>query len=674
MASETPATLTWKRVALLDELPEGRVKTVSIDRGNSVKQICLTHHRGKYGALDNACPHQGGPLGEGSIEEGADGSCLLRCPWHGWDFDPTTGKPPGGYDDGVETYPVEEREDGIYVGIEEESPHERTVTDVMAETMVEWGVTHVFGMVGHSNLGLADAIRRRCESDEMEYIGIRHEGAAAFAASAFGKLTGRPAACLTIAGPGATNLLTGCWDARVDRAPMLAITGQVNQQVFGPGAFQELPLKDAFNAVAEFSHLCLPASNHAELMSLAIKSARVNRNVSHIIFPDDTQTIPAKPDAEAGSPEGRLGDVRIRPSEAALAEAAKLIKGSRRPGIVVGHGARFEMGPVIALAEKLGAPVLTTFKGTGLIADHPRHPLGCGVLGRSRTPVASWFLNECDLLLVFGASFSNHTGITPKKPTIQVDLDPAQLARFHSIDVPVWGEIGETARLFAEIQADTEDQHPEVEKRWSIWRDEKRSRLRDESERGVSSIAVFEAMNRAVPDNAIIAVDVGNNTYSFGRYFEASGGQAVLMSGYLGSIGFGYPAAMGAWAATRAHRVSDDPLWKRFADRPIVCVTGDGGFGQYAWEVNTTVLHGMNITHVLLSNNELGKISKEQRAGAWEVWQTRLSNPNIAEYVTSCGGLGIRVTKAEELDDAIARAFAFEGPATVEVRTDPDLI
>ena len=130
-------------------------------------------------------------------------------------------------------------------------------------------------MVGHSNLGLADAIRRRCEDGEMEFIGIRHEGAAAFAASAYGKLTGKPAACLTIAGPGATNLLTGMWDAKVDRAPVLALTGQVESQVLGPGAFQEVDLAAAFAAVAGWSQTVLPSSRHAELATLACKSAIV---------------------------------------------------------------------------------------------------------------------------------------------------------------------------------------------------------------------------------------------------------------------------------------------------------------------------------------------------------------------------------------------------------------
>jgi nitrite reductase/ring-hydroxylating ferredoxin subunit len=180
--------LRWFKVAEKDALPEGRVTTVQA----GTKSICLTHHDGQYGALDNHCPHQGGPLGEGSIEDG-----LLRCPWHGWDYCPLTGASPAGFDERVPTYAIETRDDGIYVGLEQEVEEPRTVTDVMAETMVNWGVRHVFGMVGHSNLGLADALRRRTEAGELEYIAIRHEGAAAFAASAYGKLTGKPAACLT---------------------------------------------------------------------------------------------------------------------------------------------------------------------------------------------------------------------------------------------------------------------------------------------------------------------------------------------------------------------------------------------------------------------------------------------------------------------------------------------
>ncbi len=642
-------TMQWIKVADAADVPEGRVRTVTA----GTHSFALTHLEGEYTCLENRCPHQGGPLGEGSIENG-----LLRCPWHGWDYHPCTGKAPG-FDDGVEVFPTEVRDGSVYVGVEEDVAHVRTVSDVIAETLVNWGVTHVFGMVGHSNLGLADALRRLEVTGKLTYIGVRHEGAAAFAVSGFGKLTGRPAACLAIAGPGATNLLTGLWDARSDRVPAIALTGQVATQVLGPGNFQEVDLASAFAAVTCFSQTVLPNSKHAELANLTVKHALVQRDVSHLIFPDEVQNIEV-PDAEAGTPEGRLADVAIAPSADALSQALAAMSDAQRPVFIVGYGAREHTDSVIALAERLGAPVLTTFKGKGLISD--RHPLGCGVLGRSGTPVASWFMNESDLLVVFGASFSNHTGITSKIKTIQVDFDRLALGRFHAIDIPVWGEIGATCAAMHEALAahtPATNRQGEIAERWEIWRNEKQRRLVDDRGRGVNSTAVFAALTRHVPDDAVLAVDVGNNTYSFGRYFECTR-QSVLMSGYLGSIGFGFSAAMGAWCAA--------------PERTIVSISGDGGFGQYMGEVTTAVKYGMNITHVLLNNSELGKISKEQRAGEWEVWQTSLHNPNFAQFAENCGALGLRVTSADELDDALTRALAHDGPALVEVITDTDLI
>ncbi len=160
-------------------------------------------------------------------------------------------------------------------------------------------------------------------------------------------------------------------------------------------------------------------------------------------------------------------------------------------------------------------------------------------------------------------------------------------------------------------------------------------------------------------------MDVGNNTYSFGRYFECTR-QAVLMSGYLGSIGFALPAALGAWAATQEE---DTP----FAGRQVISVSGDGGFGQYMGELTTAVKYGVNLTHVLLNNSQLGKISKEQRSGSWPVWQTDLHNPDFAAYARLCGAHGRRVERAEEIDEALREALDHDGPALVELITDAEL-
>jgi thiamine pyrophosphate-dependent acetolactate synthase large subunit-like protein/nitrite reductase/ring-hydroxylating ferredoxin subunit len=644
--------LKWYKVlGKNDKLPEGRIKTVVAGH----QTIALTHFEGKYAALDNHCPHQGGPLGEGQIENG-----WLRCPWHGYDYHPCTGKAPEGFDDNVPIYPIEEREDGIYVGVEQEETQRKTVSDLMVETMINWGVDTVFGMVGHSNLGLGDAFRKQAEIGRLRYIGIRHEGAASFAASAYAKLTGKPAACFAIAGPGATNLLTGLWDAKVDRAPVLALTGQVDTQVLGPGAFQEINLNSAFEAVAEFKQTVLPQSKHTELMTLALKNAIVKRDVSHLIFPNEVQTIAVDVGAAVSGPEGRLTPFDISPPEKTFVDAVSLIKGAKRPLLILGHGARFHNDIIIKLAEKINAPVITTFKGKGLIADS--HPLACGVLGRSGTPIASWFMNESDCLIVIGASFSNHTGIAPYKPIIQIDFDPMILGKFHKIEIPLWGEIGVTVqKLLHTLHSQTGilSIKREIAERWKLWRAEKRSRASDYRGKGLSSAYIFSALQKHIPDDAIIAVDVGNNTYSFGRYFECAQ-QSVLMSGYLGSIGFGYPAAMGAWAAA--------------PDRTIVAITGDGGFGQYMAELTTAVKYAMPIKHILLNNSELGKITKEQRADHFEVWQTSLHNPNFAEYAKNCGAFGIRVDEPAELDLALRELFTNTQPGMVEIISDSELI
>ena len=653
--SETPVDIPsgpheWHRVLDREELDVRRVTTVAVGR----RTLCVTNIDGRYGAMDNHCPHQGGPLGEGSIEKG-----WLRCPWHGFDYSPCNGKPPGGFDDAPQAYATQVRDDGVYVALPPEEDPPRSVSNVMVDTMINWGVDAVFGMVGHSNLGFADAMRTAEARGDLRYFGIRHEGAAAFAATAYGKLTGRLSACFGIAGPGSTNLLTGLYDAKVDRAPVLALSGQVPSKDKGRGAFQDLDLEGAFADVAAFSETIHAGADPAEIMSLACKTALVERNVAHIVLPDEVQVLAS--DVEPSGPTGRVGSRLIAPPADVLAEALSMIAAASRPLIIVGAGARHEMAQVLQFAEHIGAPVATTFKGKGLISDS--HPLGCGVLGRSGTPIASWFMNESDLVIVFGASFSNHTGIASYKPIIQVDDDPMSLGRFHSVDVPMQANVGVAATALIDglgADADRHDFSAEVAERWAIWRAEKAQRVDDDRGQGIGAAVLFETLSDHVPDDAVICVDVGNNTYSFGRYFEVTN-QDVLMSGYLGSIGFGFPAAMGAWAAVGANR-------------KVVSVSGDGGFGQYAMDFTTAVKYEMNITHVLMNNAQLGKISKEQRAAHFDVWQTSLVNPNFADFATLCGGLGIRVTDPADLNAALAQAMAHDGPALVEVITDAQLL
>ena len=634
---EDSQEVEWHRLIGTEELDEGRVTTVAIGR----RTFAVSKYEGKFGCIDNACPHQGGPLGEGSIENG-----WLRCPWHGYDYSPLDGLPPSGFSDAPECFKTEIRETEVWVALPPEEVLERTVSDVMVETMVNWGLTHVFGMVGHSNLGFADALRKAEDRGDLTYIGIRHEGAAAFAAGAYGKLTGVPAGCFGIAGPGSTNLLTGLYDAKEDRAPVLALSGQVPSSVKGRGAFQDTDLEAAFAGVSAYSQTVNAESNHVELATLAMKTAIIERNVSHLIFPDEVQHLVVGDDVEAGVPAGRTGRNEISPPKPELDRAVEMLASSTRPLIIVGDGARGHMDDIRALADRIGSPIATTFKAKGIIGDD--ESVGCGVLGRSGTPVASWFMNESDLLIVFGASFSNHTGIAEYKPIIQVDTDPMALGRFHAVDLPLQGHVAVTAReMLAGLPESTSciDMREELAERWAIWREEKARREQDDNGNGLGSAAVLAALTETVDDDAVIAVDVGNNTYAFGRYFESKAGQDVLMSGYLGSIGFALPAGMGAWAAVGG-------------ERQVVSLSGDGGLGQYAMELTTLAKYDMNMTHVVMNNHELGKISKEQRTAEWEVWQTSLLNPDFAKMAELCGIKGFQATELDQVDSAVEQALS----------------
>ena len=235
-------TQRWHRIDDCDLPDDGRVHSVEV----AGRSVALARCGARLGALENRCPHQGGPLGEGSIEKG-----LLRCPWHGYDYDPITGVPPGGFSDAVPAYPVEERAGRrLRRAARRRRPRHARSPTCWSRPSSRSASRHVFGMVGHSNLGFADALRRAEERGEITYIGIRHEGAAAFAASAYGKLTGRPAACFAIAGPGLDEPADRALRREARRLAGDRDLRQVPSKVLGRGAFQDLDLSAVFADVA----------------------------------------------------------------------------------------------------------------------------------------------------------------------------------------------------------------------------------------------------------------------------------------------------------------------------------------------------------------------------------------------------------------------------------------
>ena len=332
-----------------------------------------------------------------------------------------------------------------------------------------------------------------------------------------------------------------------------------------------------------------------------------------------------------------------------------MIDGAENPLFVIGKGGAPQSAAILVLAEHVDAAVATTFPAKGCVDES--WPLSTGVLGRSGTPVSAAMQTRSDLIVVFGGGMAPHTGITPKRPVVRIDVDPlASRRNGANVEVFAMADAGETATALTDATAakDRPELREWLEARKAWWNERKRSRLGLDRDGRLTSAGIFTALERHIPHDAIVALDVGNSTYSFGRYFQANG-QRVAMSGWLGSIGYALPAAIGAAAA--------------YPEKTIVGVAGDGGFGQYAMELATVALYGLNVKMLVLSNDELGKITAEQQLANTHVWATKLKNPSWANMATSLEMYGRRVETPADLDEGMAELFTTEGPGVLDIRS-----
>ena len=536
---------------------------------------------------------------------------------------------------------------------------EKTSSDVIAETLSECGLKWIFGMVGHSNLAMADAIRKSSEQGKINFLTTRHEGAGAFAASAYGKLTRRPAGVLTIAGPGATNLLTGLYDAKLDKAPVIALTGQVPSKDIGFNIFQEVDLNACFGDVAVCQHTMFGGADFSKMASDAYRNAVQKKGVSQIIMPDDVQALKVDKNNVSAC---NIAEVEIQPSAEALREAIALIRKSKRVVIVVGDGA-YSCGHLVEkLADILKCAVATTYRAKGMISDD--FPYACGVIGRSGTAVSAHFVNSADLIISFGVGFSRHSAINVARNVVQIDVSAEAFGRFFKPTVAVHSTCASALEAFVDALNDgyflCQDLTTEIQTQKNLWKEEKQRRSKNNSEGAISSAFVCEKLSKIIPADAIVSVDVGNVAYSFGRYFEAKN-QRFLLSWYLGSIGCGLPSAIGATCATKEKG--------EFYNRKVVAIVGDGGLGQYLADFSTLIKYNLNVCVVVFNNSELAKISAEQNNAGFDKWETSLTNPNFAEYARSCGAYGVRVSNADELEMKLAEAMAMSKPSLIEVMT-----
>jgi thiamine pyrophosphate-dependent acetolactate synthase large subunit-like protein/rubredoxin len=527
---------------------------------------------------------------------------------------------------------------------------EKTVSDVLVEQIAEWGIKYIFGIPGTSSLGIVDAVRK---DKRLKYIQVRHEQTAAFMASAYGKLTGHIAACLTVAGPGATNLATGLYDAKLDHSPVLVLTGLVKRQLIGPGSFQEIDQYSFFEPICVFNKILMSEEQTTTLVTLAIKHALVQRGVSHLGIPNDIQKIPYN--SSILPMEGRIPNRNISQCESLIKNAAIIVDKAERPVIVAGFGAMGQGDSLLQLAKKITAPIVTTFKGKGVIDENNDFYVGShGTIGST---AAAKLVRESDLLIVIGSSFSDMTQI-PEKRVIQIDIDPMMIAKSYPVEVGLWGNSGElipklTAAIKEKKNGERLIQIGELKKEWI----DLLAREADSSRIPIRPQYIIKVLNDKIADDAVISLDVGDNGWWFGRNFVMKRTQKMVMSGYLASMGTGLPGAMAAQLV--------------YPDRQVICITGDGGFSMVMGEFLTAVKYDLPIKIFLFNNKQLGMIMQEQKVENYPNWQTDLYNCDFAEYANICGGEGIKVRDPGELEEVVEKALLLTKPVIVDIDTDP---
>ena len=525
-----------------------------------------------------------------------------------------------------------------------------TVADKIVEQLVAYGVQRIYGIPGDSNLPLTEAIRK---NPDIELILTRHEQAAAFMASAHAKLTDQLGVCMSIAGPGAANLITGIVDAATDRAPVLALLGQVSQIFLGSESLQEIAEVDIFRTFCIYSELIGRPGQALKVVNLAVKKAYAGPGPAALSLPTDVLAEPLE--EPVWLPEAHLFGSDLYPGEA-IERAAELIAKSKRPLLFAGWGARRCGAELLDLARHIGAPIATTSRAKGVVPESDE--LVLGVLGSIGNRFAPKVVAQADLIVILGSGFRQRN-LVPHVYLVQVDVDATRVGKTFPVKLGIVGDAHRVIKMLRKT-ADQRKIDPDFMKAVAFAKSEHKALLDADAknrQRPIHPGAVIQALKRQVAKDALICSDVGDHTYWFYKRFVCERQQTLLCANMAG-MGFGVPAAVACQFAQ--------------PKRQVIAITGDGGFGMVGMEFTTAVHNQLPITVIVFKDGKLKNIKKEQEEYGYPEYAVTFPNPNFAEMASSAGGLGISVSEPEKLDEAIRAALDSPLPALVEVMVDPE--
>jgi pyruvate dehydrogenase (quinone) len=546
---------------------------------------------------------------------------------------------------------------------------DENVSTFILRRLHTWGVRQIYGYPGDGSNGLDLAFH---EVSEVEFLQTRHEEIAAFAATAHAKLTDQVGVCMATSGPGAIHLLNGLYDAKLDHAPVVAIVGQQARMSLGASYQQEVDLRTLFKDVAhEFVEVCVDPRQAALLVDRAVRIALSQRTVTAVIVPNDVQEMPyEEPPRAHGAVYSSPGwsPALVVPSENDLRRAADVLNAGDKVAMLVGRGARHAAEEVLAVAELLGAGVAKALNGRAVVPDDVAFVTGSiGLLG---TKPSDDMMQGCDTLLMVGTSFPYSEWLPEpgQARAVQIDIDPRNLSMRYPTEVPLTGDAQATLQALRPLLRRKEERSWQEEiaanvRRWWQILDEQAHLEADP----VNPQLVFHELSARLPDGAILLADSGSATNWWARHLRLRDGMLAALSGTLASMG---PAVPYALAAKMAH-----------PQRPVVAVLGDGAMqmiginalidlAKYAdrWSGPCAIC--------VLRNDDLNQVTWEQRVLAGDAkLQSSQDLPAFpyARYAELLGLTGVRVDRPDDVGAGWDTVLAAEGPAVLEVLTDPDV-
>jgi pyruvate dehydrogenase (quinone) len=541
------------------------------------------------------------------------------------------------------------------------------VADTIVTALADLGVKQIWGVVGDALNPVTDAIRRE---NRLEWIGVRHEEVAAFAAGAQAQLTGTLGVCMGTVGPGSLHLLNGLYDAKKSHAPVLALCGQVPLAEVGSDFFQEVNNDAVFSDVAVFCGTLTTPGQLPGLLEQAVQRALDAPGVAVLTLPGDVGAM----DADGPAPHFVTERRPTVPNPDALRQAAEQIDAAGAVTLLVGHGARHARDEVLALADRLAAPMVLTLKAKEALERE--NPFAVGQSGLIGNPAAQHAFEHCDLLLMLGTDFP-YTDWYPKgKHVIQVDERGAHIGRRTSVALGVVADSRlAAAGLLELITAKSDRGHLESStEKYNHWYQRQRQladpdydsrgiveKVRsafDNPEERIRPEAVAVAIDSYAAHNAIFTSDTGMSTVWLSRFVTMRGTRRLIGSYNLGSMANAMPQALGASALDRS--------------REVVAFCGDGGLTMLLGDLLTAVHHALPVRLVVFNNGRLGMVKLEQEQAGLPEFGTQLQDVDLAAIATAAGLHAIRVTDPDALDEAVRTVFAHPGPALLDVVTNPE--